>query len=389
MNQYRSMNEAGVKQYPYPFEIKILWKHVRIYGDIAWVECDSEWIQKAGSKTSKDVLRLTTIFKYQEGIWKVKHVHGSEPDYRLKAGEYMLDHTVVERNRELERQVFERTKELEEEKKRTVEKSRELEQALIHLRNTQKQLVHSEKMASLAILTSGIAHELKNPLNFVNNFAQVSKGLMQDFKNENKEDEKKAILNDITENLEKISHHGKRADSIVTNMIAHSHIDNMAKTNCNIKQLIEEALTISTLNERSKNENFTCDIKTSFDAAVPLISVVHQEFSLVILNIIYNAFYSINEKRRKEGPDYKPQVIIHTKMKKNNLAISIKDNGLGMPDDIKEKIFEPFFTTKPAGQGTGLGLSLSYDIITNGHAGTIEVNNSLKNETEFIISIPV
>ncbi|MEO5572744.1 MAG: ATP-binding protein [Bacteroidia bacterium] len=387
--QYREMNETGIKQYPYPFDIKILWKYVRIFGDIAWVECDAEWVQGTGNKKSADIIRQTTIFKSEDHLWKVKHVHGSEPDYRLKAGEYMIDRTIADRNRELERQVFERTKELEDEKKRSEQKSLELEQTLFNLRITQKQLIHSEKMASLGLLTSGIAHELKNPLNFINNFAKLSKELMVEYNNEKNVQEKSNIMNDLTDNLEKIYHHGRRADNIVTNMLAHSRVSNTTKTDCNINKIINDALALSVVNEKSKNPSFNCEVETRLESSLPLVSLVLQDFSLVILNIIYNAFYSVNKKQKETTKKYNPHVTVMTKKVRNNVIISIKDNGLGVPDHIKEKIFEPFFTTKPSGEGTGLGLSLSYDIITNGHTGTIELNSSPEEETEFLVCVPV
>ncbi|HMT28582.1 MAG TPA: nuclear transport factor 2 family protein, partial [Bacteroidia bacterium] len=308
--QYREMNETGLKQSPEPFQINLLWKHLRIYGDIAWVECDTEWIQGIGGRTTNDLIRQTTIFKLENGKWLVKHVHGSEPDYRLKAGEYMVNEEVAKRNSELERQVFERTRELENEKQITEQKSKELELTLENLRTTQKQLIHSEKMASLGLLTSGVAHELKNPLNFVNNFAQISRDLIADYNTEESAEEKLILLQDLERNLEKIVHHGKRADNIVASMLMHSRMGNTKRVKCNINQLIDEAISVSTLNEREKNENFLCYIKTDYDSDLPQVSVIHQDFSLVMMNIIYNAIYATNQKKQKAPEHYNPEISI-------------------------------------------------------------------------------
>lgn len=387
--QYRDMNEQGLKQSPQPFQINLLWKHLRIYGDIAWVECDTEWIQQQGGRITNDLIRQTTIFRNENGKWLVKHVHGSEPDYRLKAGEYMVNEEIAKRNSELERQVFERTRELENEKLITEEKSKQLEITLENLRTTQKQLIHSEKMASLGVLTSGVAHELKNPLNFVNNFAQISRDLLSELNSEENATDKETLLKDLDRNLEKIVHHGKRADNIVASMLMHSRMGNSKRVNCNINQIIDEAINVSTINERSKDENFRCFIKTNFDESLPAISLIHQDFSLVMMNIIYNAFYATNQKKQKEIKNYEPEVSITTTQKDNQILISVRDNGIGIPDEIKDLIFQPFFTTKPTGDGTGLGLSLSYDIITSGHDGTIEVHTTGADETEFVVCLPI
>jgi len=387
--QYREMNEAGLKQSSKSFEIKLLWHHLRIFDDIAWVECDTEWVQGIGGRQSKDLIRQTTIFKLEQGKWLVKHVHGSEPDYRLKAGEYMVNEEIAKRNSELERQVFERTKELENEKRITEQKSKELELTLENLRTTQKQLIHSEKMASLGLLTSGVAHELKNPLNFVNNFAKISRDLIKEVHDENNEEEKINLLKDLERNMEKIVHHGQRADNIVASMLMHSRMGNTQRVRCNINQLIDEAIAVSLLNERTKDENFQCLIKTNYDANLPLISVIHQDFSLVMMNLFYNAFYAINKKKLATNFQFVPCVTVEIKTLNQNVFISVKDNGIGIPDEIKDSVFQPFFTTKPTGEGTGLGLSLSYDIITGGHNGSIVVNNATNDETELLITLPL
>lgn len=386
--QYREMNEAGLRQSPLPFGINVLWYHLRIFGDVAWVECDTEWVQGIGGRQTNDLIRQTTIFKLEDGKWLVKHVHGSEPDYRLKAGEYMVNEEIAKRNSELERQVFERTKELENEKRITEQKSKELEFTLENLRTTQKQLIHSEKMASLGLLTSGVAHELKNPLNFVNNFAKISRDLIKDYHVEGDEKEKLILLSDLERNLEKIVHHGKRADNIVASMLMHSRMGNTQRVSSNVNLIIDEAIGVALLSERTKDEKFTCNIKKKYAENIPMISLIHQDFSLVMMNLFYNSFYAINQKKLTSNTQYEPLVTVETKTFNNQVYISVKDNGIGIADEIKDSIFQPFFTTKPTGEGTGLGLSLSYDIITGGHNGSVAVNTDVKGETEFIIALP-
>ncbi len=387
--QYRDMNEKGLKQSPQPFKITLIWHHLRIYDDIAWVEGDSEWVQGIGGRISKDLIRQTTILKLEQDKWMVKHVHGSEPDYRLKAGEYMVNEEVAKRNSELERQVFERTRELENEKRITEQKSKELELTLENLRTTQKQLIHSEKMASLGLLTSGVAHELKNPLNFVNNFAKISRDLIKDYHVEGDEKEKLILLSDLERNLEKIVQHGQRADNIVASMLMHSRMGNTQRVQCNLNQLIDEAVGVALRNEKTKDKNFQCAVKTNYDINLPSISVIHQDFSLVMMNLFYNAFYAINKKKLTTNSNYEPSVTVETSIVNQHVLISVKDNGIGIPDEIKDAVFQPFFTTKPTGEGTGLGLSLSYDIITRGHNGTISINGSTIDQTELIISLPI
>lgn len=296
--------------------------------------------------------------------------------------------TILKQYEVLEQKVDERTAELRDEKEKTEQKSKELEKTLTDLRTTQNQLIHSEKMASLGQLTAGIAHEIQNPLNFVNNFSSLSKDLLGDLSASNDDQEKKDIMNDLTQNLDKINHHGKRAERIVKSMLMHSRTGAGEKQVADLNRIIEEALNLSYTSMRSKDGSFASNNVTSLDSTLPLISVMQQDISRVILNMLNNAFYAVNEKRKKSGAEYVPEIKISSKKEKNKILISVTDNGMGMPADVKEKIFQPFFTTKPTGEGTGLGLSLSYDIITKGHNGTIDVKSEQGNGTEFIISIP-
>ncbi|WP_051229791.1 sensor histidine kinase [Psychroserpens burtonensis] len=280
-----------------------------------------------------------------------------------------------------------------------------VENALSELQTTQTQLIQSEKMASLGELTAGIAHEIQNPLNFVNNFSEVSKELLDEMLEaiENGDmEEVHAIMADVIQNLEKINHHGKRADAIVKGMLQHSRASGDKKEATDINKLADEYLRLAYHGLRAKDKAFNANIKTDFDESVGKIDVIPQDIGRVILNLITNAFYAVNEKKMaigKNGLDhgdlkglttYEPTVIVSTKLldppleaggerKGNAVQISIKDNGNGVPDKIKEKIFQPFFTTKPTGQGTGLGLSMSYDIVTKGHGGELTVE-TIENE---------
>ncbi len=258
------------------------------------------------------------------------------------------------------------------------EAKQKAEQALTELQATQKQLIQSEKMASLGELTAGIAHEIQNPLNFVNNFSELNSELIKELKNEINEghlDDAKAIAGDIEVNSDKINAHGKRAADIVKGMLQHSRKSSDQKEPTDINALCDEYLRLSYHGLRAKDKSFNATFETSFDDTIGLINIIPQEMGRVILNIINNAFYAVNEKAEQNIPEYKPTVTISTKKDKGYVLVTIADNGGGIPDHIKDKIFQPFFTTKPTGQGTGLGLSLAYDII-KAHGGTIGFNST-------------
>jgi len=273
------------------------------------------------------------------------------------------------------------------------ERTAELKKTIDELENTQSQLIHSEKMASLGELTAGIAHEIQNPMNFINNFSEVSIELIDEMCEElDKGDveEAKTISKDISQNLDKINHHGKRASSIVKGMLEHSRNTSGQKELTDINVLADEYLRLSYHGLRAKNKSFNADFKTDLDESLPKIEVVPQDLGRVVLNLINNAFYAVTSIPEEErDANYKPQVIVSTKKLEDQVLISIKDNGPGIPADIKEKIFQPFFTTKPTGKGTGLGLSLAYDIITQGHGGAIELDTAPGKGTEFSIYIPI
>jgi len=280
------------------------------------------------------------------------------------------------------------------------------EQTLSELKSTQSQLIQSEKMASLGELTAGIAHEIENPLNFVNNFSEVNKELIDELQNELKAgsvENAVSISNDIKENEEKINHHGKRADSIVKNMLQHSRLSTGQKELTDINALADEYLRLAFHGLRAKDKSFDATMKTDFDKSIGNINIIPQDIGRVILNLITNAFYSVSEKnvsalRRAQtqphlastnsaGQKYEPTVSVSTKKIGDKVEIKVADNGNGIPQKVLDKIFQPFFTTKPTGQGTGLGLSLSYDII-KAHRGEIKTETKEGEGAEFIIQLP-
>ncbi len=267
-----------------------------------------------------------------------------------------------------------------------------LEITLTNLKNTQSQLIQSEKMASLGELTAGIAHEIQNPLNFVNNFSEVNKELIGEMKGEigkGNIEEVKLIANDIEANEEKINHHGKRADAIVKGMLQHSRASSGQKEPTDITALTDEYLRLAYHGLRAKDKSFNADIKTDFDNNIGKLSIIPQDIGRVILNLINNAFYAVDEKKKQNQNEYEPTVTVSTKKNNDKVEIKVSDNGNGIPQKVLDKIFQPFFTTKPTGQGTGLGLSLAYDIITKGHGGELKVETKEGEGSEFIIQLPV
>ncbi len=296
---------------------------------------------------------------------------------------------VVQMSEEKKDQAINQQKILQEEVTR---QTAEIRTTLDHLKSTQAQLIQSEKMASLGELTAGIAHEIQNPLNFVNNFSDVSSELIDEMNEELKKgdiEEAKAISADIKINLEKINHHGKRASSIVRGMLEHSRKSTGEKDPTDINALCDEYLRLAYHGLKAQDKNFNATIETHFDPNLPKIAVIPQDIGRVILNLINNAFYAVNERSKKGEAGYQPTVSITTQLTADNqLLIIIGDNGYGIPNSIKEKIFQPFFTTKPTGQGTGLGLSLSYDIV-KAHGGELKVETKEGEGSEFIVRLPL
>jgi len=266
-----------------------------------------------------------------------------------------------------------------------------IEKAYTELKSTQAQLIQSEKMASLGELTAGIAHEIQNPLNFVNNFSDVNKELLSEMKHEMKSGnltEAESMADDVIENEKKINHHGKRADAIVKGMLQHSRTSSGQKELTDINALCDEYLRLAYHGLRAKDKSFNVDFETDFDESVGKINIVPQEIGRVLLNLINNAFYAVSEKRKLGATSYEPRVTVRTKRLNDYIQIRVEDNGSGVPKNIIDKIFQPFFTTKPTGQGTGLGLSLAYDIV-KAHGGEIKVETKEAEGSAFIIQLPL
>jgi signal transduction histidine kinase len=270
----------------------------------------------------------------------------------------------------------------------------QVDKTLVELKQAQTQLVQSEKMASLGELTAGIAHEIQNPLNFVNNFSDVSSELLDEMRDELEKGNYKdaiEIANDVKQNLEKINHHGKRADGIVKGMLQHSRTGSGQKELTDINALADEYLRLAYHGLRAKDKSFNAKFEMDFDPAIPKINVMPQEIGRVILNLINNAFYAapLHTNGRVKDPSHKhePTVRVSTKKEGNKILISVKDNGPGIPANILDKIFQPFFTTKPTGQGTGLGLSLAYDIV-KAHGGELKVETQEGAGSQFTILLP-
>lgn len=318
------------------------------------------------------------IYAYIQNSKEVKQRKKEEA--RIRAAEA--------RKAELEHLVVERTAELTSQKET-------LEKALADLKAAQTQLVHSEKMASLGELTAGIAHEIQNPLNFVNNFSELSLELARELKEEiEKPDVDLGLIvelaQDLAQNQEKINHHGKRAANIVTAMLQHSRTGSATKEPTDLNLLADEYLRLAYHGLRAKDKTFNAKMVTELDPNIGKIEVIPQDMGRVLLNLINNAFYAVSQKKNEAPDGYEPTVTVTTRqLNPKTVEIRIADNGIGIPENIRAKMFQPFFTTKPTGQGTGLGLSLAFDIVTKGHGGKMMVESSEGNGSTFIVQLPV
>ncbi|GAA4430709.1 sensor histidine kinase [Pontibacter saemangeumensis] len=287
-------------------------------------------------------------------------------------------------------------KEREKARERELAQAREIERAYHELKQTQAQLVQKEKMASLGELTAGIAHEIQNPLNFVNNFSEVSQELCQEVQEEVRQlslspGEKanlQELVSDLSQNQKKVLLHGQRADAIVKGMLEHSRASTGEKRLTDINALVEEYIRLAYAGVRAREKDFTCALDTCYDQSLKKMEVVPQELGRVLLNLFNNAFYAVRQKQTLDLPGYEPQVRVSTRQFADKVEVRVLDNGIGIPDKVRGKIFQPFYTTKPAGQGTGLGLSLSYDIITKGHGGELSMATEEGEWTEFSIVLP-
>lgn len=340
-------------------------------------------------KDWEDILDMLSAFAivWAIGFWflTMKQRKDLEKAKEQVEAKEKANQAITQMKSELEVQVQERTAEITKQKE-------ELELALHELKATQSQLIQSEKMASLGELTAGIAHEIQNPLNFVNNFSEVNKELVEELKMRNEklnidDAEVNDLLHDIEQNLEKINHHGKRADAIVKGMLLHSRKNTGQKEATDINALCDEYVRLSYHGLRAKDKSFNADFKMEFDDTINKINIVPQDIGRVLLNLFNNAFYAVNEKKKVAANTYQPSVKVSTKKINKTIEIRVEDNGDGIPQDILEKIFQPFFTTKPTGQGTGLGLSLSYDIV-KAHGGEIRVETKENEGTTFAVLLP-
>jgi two-component system, NtrC family, sensor kinase len=295
---------------------------------------------------------------------------------------------VVQLSEEKKEQAVNRQKMLQEE---VDKQTAELRTTLADLKATQSQLIQSEKMASLGELTAGIAHEIQNPLNFINNFSEVNKELIEEMEQEidkGRGEHLKTIAADIKKNEEKINHHGKRADAIVKGMLQHSRSSSGQKEPTDINALADEYLRLSFHGLRAKDKSFNATLKTDFDPAIGKMDIIPQDIGRVLLNLNNNAFYAVSEKAKKQIQGYEPTVSVVTKKRNDKVEIWIMDNGAGVSQKTADKIFQPFFTTKPAGQGTGLGLSMSYDIV-KAHGGELKLESAEGEGAKFLVQLPV
>lgn len=313
-----------------------------------------------------------------------------ETDTTLTTLELKLDK--AEKEKQKTAILLEETIEELEQKRKAIEETKSaLEKSLQGLKAAQVQLIQSEKMASIGELTAGIAHEIQNPLNFVNNFSEVSKELLDEM-NEAIEkvdtEEVKEIMNDIIQNLEKISYHGKRAEAIVKGMLQHSRSSTGLKEPTDINALCDESLRLCYHGLRARDKTFNVKMMTDFDGNIGMVNVMPQDLGRVILNLINNAFYTVDEKLKSGIKDYEPMVFVSTRKVEKSIIISVSDNGNGIPKMNFDKLFLPFFTTKPTGKGTGLGLSLSYDII-KAHGGELNCESEEGVSTVFTITLPL
>jgi len=344
-----------------------------------------------------NIVMLSVIWLVAILFSQYRQYKAAEKERIKRQKEDEINRAIAIRKVELEELVVERTAEITKQKE-------ELLRTLNELKATQSQLIQSEKMASLGELTAGIAHEIQNPLNFVNNFSEVSSELLDEMKEELEKGnagETSAIVNDLKQNLEKIIHHGKRADGIVKAMLQHSRSSDETKEPTDINKLADEYLRLAYHGLRAKDKSFNATLKTDFDETLGKIDVVPQEMGRVIINLLTNAFYAVSEKKKQlekntpaDGNDaqqspYTPTVLIATRKLKDAVEIKVSDNGNGIPKKEVSKIFEPFYTTKPSGKGTGLGLSMSYEIVSKIHRGQLKVKNNETGGVTFTVILPV
>jgi len=340
---------------------------------------------------SENIAQLRKNLKDISALTDEKLRVQAEKQALVESQKERLEEEVTLRTRELQEKneaLSSANRQIEQQRDEVVSSRNELAQSLSELRAAQAQLIHSEKMASLGELTAGIAHEIKNPLNFVNNFAEVSGELFDELKDTSDPEQRAELIALLQENLAKINEHGKRADAIVKSMLQHSRTSTGEKELTDLNALADEYLRLAYHGLRAKDKAFNASFSTQLDPNLPKVDIVPQDLGRVILNLVNNAFQAVAEKKASAGPDYVPEVVIRTESVGDRVILRVTDNGPGIPDSIAGKIFQPFFTTKPTGQGTGLGLSLSYDIV-KAHGGDLRVETTEGAGSTFILELPV
>ena len=375
---FHALIEREKKAMPYPSTTEVVWMNARVLDpSVALAEGQLRSEIQIEADTHVVEPRCSFLLERQGPRWLIVHCHFSVSDVMQKEGDTLRD-ALEGRNRELEREVARRTA--------------ELNQSLADLKAAQAQLVQQEKMASLGALTAGIAHEIKNPLNFINNFAALSRELADELAEEIDEgtgaEAIQAILSDLKMNAAKIEEHGRRADSIVRAMMQHARAGSSERKVVDLNALVEEYVALAYHGKRAQVPDFNVEIKKNMGSHVGPVEIVPQEIGRVLLNLLDNAFDAVYERTAQVNGSYAPQVVISTQREGDKVEILVADNGPGMPVAMCDRIFEPFFTTKPTGEGTGLGLSLSYDIITQGHGGTLMVASAPDHGASFVITLP-
>jgi signal transduction histidine kinase len=367
------------EEVPIPITIRLIWGRARLLNpSIGLVEGELEvTVPVAEAEILTFEGRCTFVFRRDGDHWLATHWHVSRPALDQAEGESFPVDALRARNKELERLVAERTA--------------ELKQSLFNLKTTQQQLVQSEKMASLGALTAGIAHEIKNPLNFINNFSSLSKELVEELREAleaGDTDEVESGLAHLTMNAAKIEEHGRRADRIVRSMMEHARGDSGARETVDLNELVDKYVHLAYHGTRARLPDFDAEIERDLGDAVGQVELVPQEIGRVILNLIANAVDAVHEQATRVRGAHAPRIMVGTRRLGEQVEIRVVDNGPGIPEKVRTRIFEPFFTTKPTGSGTGLGLSLAYDIITMGHGGRLTVESDDGRGATFIIELP-
>lgn len=370
----RTLFQREKEGVPYPSTLEIPWMNVRMIRDtLGLVEGQLRSVIHADTTDYIVDPRFSLLVERRGGRWLLAHFHFSFADARQDEGDTLME-LLEGRNRELEREVARRTA--------------ELEQSLRDLEAAQEQLIQQEKMASLGALTAGVAHEMKNPLNFINNFASLSRELMEELEAEDDPEEQAAILADIKSNAEKIEKHGRRADTIIRSMLDHARAGHREQRLVDLNALVAEYVDLAWHSKRSQYPDVSVGLSTDWGTHVGEANVASAEMGRVVLNLVSNAYDAVRERRHQEGEMFSPEITVTTRRTAQGVEIRVADNGPGIPADHQKRVFEPFFTTKPPGVGTGLGLSLSYDIVTQGHGGTLTIESEEGRGAALIVRLP-